>query len=73
MKVIIYPTQITSISRKEGTTVRRAWRWRVVAGNGRLVASSGDAFKRKESAYRITTKLFPHILNRVELPGKDRS
>lgn len=28
------------------------WRWRVVAGNGRIIASSGESFTRKWSARR---------------------
>lgn len=28
------------------------WRWRIVAGNGRKVASSGEAFASKSNALR---------------------
>lgn len=29
---------------------KREWRWRLVARNGRIVATSGEGYKRKASA-----------------------
>lgn len=30
----------------------RQWRWRIVAGNGRIVADSGEGYRRRASALR---------------------
>lgn len=32
--------------------VSNHWRWRLVAGNGKLIANSGEAFYSKENAQR---------------------
>lgn len=34
---------------------KRQWRWRLVAGNNRVIASSGEGFTRPEDAERACT------------------
>jgi uncharacterized protein YegP (UPF0339 family) len=40
--------------------LRRSWRWRRVAGNGRIMASAGEGFTRKSSAKRAAKQEFPN-------------
>lgn len=35
------------------------WYWRVVAPNGRIIASSGQGFTRRRSAHRALARAFP--------------
>jgi len=37
----------------------RAWRWRRVSPNGRVIASSGEAFASRRNAIRAARKLVP--------------
>lgn len=36
---------------------RDGWRWRLKARNGRIVAESGEAYKRKNSAWRMVQRI----------------
>ncbi len=40
------------------------WRWRVRAGNGRLVATSGEAFASKGNAVRAARRVHPEAADR---------
>lgn len=33
------------------------WRWRMVARNGRIIADSGESYKRKKACVDIATKI----------------
>lgn len=33
------------------------WRWRLVAGNGRVIADSGEGYTRKEGAERAVARV----------------
>jgi len=46
---------------------RDGWRWRLVAGNNRIVADSGEAYETASNAKRAARRLFWHVLfSRVE-------
>ncbi len=45
---------------------RHEWRWRVVASNGRILADSGEGYRRIGSCLRIVRSLFPGL--RVDRP-----
>lgn len=40
------------------------WRWRVRAGNGRLVATAGEAFASKGNAVRAARRVHPEAADR---------
>lgn len=48
----------------------RRWRWRRVAGNGKIVADSGQGYTRKASAIRAAEKVAPglEIRTMAEVP-----
>jgi uncharacterized protein YegP (UPF0339 family) len=35
------------------------WRWRLVASNGRIVADSGEGYRRKRAALAAASKYLP--------------
>lgn len=45
-----------------------AWRWKRVAGNGRIIASSGESFTRLADAERAASRAFMGP-DEVELPA----
>jgi uncharacterized protein YegP (UPF0339 family) len=60
--VITYPTG-------DGDTVEvyegaDGWRWRVRAGNGRIIATAGEAFASKRSAARAARRVYPEAADR---------
>ncbi len=36
---------------------KKEWRWRLKAGNGKIVADSGEGYKRKSSAITATARV----------------
>lgn len=38
---------------------RREWRWRHIAENGQIIATSGEGYVRKQWAYKMAVKLHP--------------
>lgn len=52
---------------QKGLALQR-WRWRLVAGNGRIVADSGEAYVTKASARRAVARLRVLISNATEEP-----
>lgn len=40
------------------TPVRRQWRWRAVAPNGRKLAHGGESYHNRSDAYRAICNLF---------------
>lgn len=37
---------------RRGLSLRKQWRWRVVAGNGRIVAHGGEGYNNRADALR---------------------
>jgi hypothetical protein len=40
---------------------RRDWRWRLRARNGRIVAVSGEGYRKRSHARRMLVRLFPGL------------
>lgn len=38
---------------------RGDWRWRVVASNGRIVASQGEGYRKRSHCLKMASRLFP--------------
>ncbi len=38
------------------------WRWRAVAGNGRIVATSGEGYVNQSHTRAMATRLFPGVV-----------
>lgn len=36
---------------------RKEWRWRLKAGNGRILADSGESYSRKRDVYRALSRV----------------
>lgn len=45
----------------------RAWRWRLLAGNHRIIAHGGEGYQRKGSVSSLVYRLFPHARFRYEI------
>jgi len=41
------------------------WRWRVIAGNGRIVDTPGESFASKSNARRSALRQHPDLAERV--------
>ena len=48
-----------------------AWRWKRVAGNGEIIATSGEGYTRLADAERAASRAFMGP-DEVELPSDDR-
>jgi uncharacterized protein YegP (UPF0339 family) len=40
---------------------QQKWRWRLKAGNGRKIATSGEGYSRKIDCEKMAHKLFPWL------------
>lgn len=51
------------------------WRWRVISGNNRITASSGESFRTRWNAKRAGHKQFPslplEVKSDVSIPGSE--
>lgn len=50
---------------QDASKARRSWRWRRVAGNFQIVASSGEGYTRRWSAKRAAKQAYPNEQIRV--------
>ncbi len=42
-------------------SVKREWRWKLYATNGKCVATAGEGFKNRTDCVKIAHKLFPLV------------
>lgn len=41
---------------------RGEWRWRMTARNGKIVADSGEGYRRRRNCLRMIERLFPKAI-----------
>lgn len=47
------------------TDASASWRWRIVAGNGRIVDVPGESFSNKANAKRAAVRQHPDLADRI--------
>ena len=53
-------------------TIDGEWRWRLWSRNGRIVADSGESYKRRQDAVRICERLQDYMADSaITCNGKD--